>query len=72
MAVRAALAAGCRLLDTAASYKNEADIGAVLREEASLRAATAIPRDRLFITSKLRPQARRLRSSPTRGCAPVG
>ena len=47
---------GVRLIDTAASYKNESEVGAVLREEISLRGAAGIPREHVFLTSKLRPQ----------------
>ena len=54
--VGAALSAGCRLIDTAASYGNEAEIGALLRDEASLKGNGAVPRERIFLTSKLRPQ----------------
>ena len=55
-AVGAALQAGCRLIDTAASYGNEAEIGALLRDEASLKGDGAVLRERIFLTSKLRPQ----------------
>lgn len=44
--VAAALRTGYRLIDTAASYGNEAAVGLAL-------AASAIPREQLFITSKL-------------------
>jgi diketogulonate reductase-like aldo/keto reductase len=44
--VEAALAAGYRSIDTAAAYGNEAGVGAAV-------AASAIPRDELFITTKL-------------------
>ena len=45
-AVGAALAAGYRHVDTARAYRNEADVGAVLR-------ASGIPRGDLFVTTKL-------------------
>lgn len=45
-AVEDALAAGYRALDTAASYGNEAAVGAAIK-------ASGIPRDELFITTKL-------------------
>jgi diketogulonate reductase-like aldo/keto reductase len=41
-----ALRSGYRLLDTAASYGNEAAVGAAIR-------ACGIPRDELFVTTKL-------------------
>ena len=44
------------LLHHVASYKNEEEVGAVLREEVSLRGRKAVPRHHIFITSKLRPQ----------------
>lgn len=45
-AVEAALAAGCRLIDTASVYENELAIGRALR-------AATIPRHDLFITTKV-------------------
>ncbi|MBS9534239.1 aldo/keto reductase [Mycobacterium sp. M1] len=45
-AVSAALEAGCRLIDTAKVYGNEAAVGRAV-------AASGIPRDELFITTKL-------------------
>ena len=45
-AVSDALAAGYRLIDTAASYQNEEAVGRAI-------AASGIPRDELFITTKL-------------------
>ena len=45
-AVEAALAAGYRHLDTAASYGNEEAVGAAIK-------ASGIPREELFITTKL-------------------
>ncbi|MET3719594.1 aldo/keto reductase [Arthrobacter sp. UYEF21] len=45
--VEDALAAGYRHIDTAAAYRNEAGVGAAL-------AASGIPREDLFITTKLR------------------
>lgn len=44
--VLAALEAGCRLIDTAASYGNEAAVGRAI-------AASGIPREELFVTTKL-------------------
>jgi diketogulonate reductase-like aldo/keto reductase len=45
-AVRWALDAGYRLLDTATLYGNEADVGRAIR-------ASGVPRDELFVTTKL-------------------
>lgn len=45
-AVKAALAAGYRLVDTARVYQNEADVGAGLRE-------SGVPREQVFVTTKL-------------------
>ncbi|HXW67671.1 MAG TPA: aldo/keto reductase [Thermoplasmata archaeon] len=45
-AVAWALAAGYRLIDTAALYGNEADVGAAVRE-------SGIPREEIFVTTKL-------------------
>jgi methylglyoxal/glyoxal reductase len=45
-AVSAALQSGYRLIDTAKGYQNEADVGQAIRE-------SGIPRDDLFITTKL-------------------
>lgn len=45
-AVSAALEIGCRLIDTAAAYGNEAAVGRALR-------ASGIPRAELFVTTKL-------------------
>lgn len=45
--VEDALAAGYRHIDTAAAYRNEAGVGAAI-------AASGIPREELFITTKLR------------------
>jgi diketogulonate reductase-like aldo/keto reductase len=45
-AVRAALAAGYRHVDTARVYRNEADVGAAVRD-------SGIPRDEIFVTTKL-------------------
>jgi 2,5-diketo-D-gluconate reductase A len=45
-AVSAALEIGCRLIDTAAAYGNEAGVGRAI-------AASGIPRAELFVTSKL-------------------
>lgn len=44
--VEAAIAAGYRLIDTAASYGNEKAVGAAI-------AASGVPRDELFVTTKL-------------------
>jgi diketogulonate reductase-like aldo/keto reductase len=44
--VLAALEAGCRLIDTAAAYGNEDAVGRAI-------AASNIPRDELFVTTKL-------------------
>lgn len=48
-AVLDALEAGYRLIDTAALYKNEAEVGAALQK-------SGVPRKELFVTSKLWPQ----------------
>lgn len=48
-AVRQALEVGYRHLDTATMYRNERDIGIAVRE-------SGIPREQLFITTKLVPQ----------------
>ena len=45
-AVLAALAAGYRLIDTAAMYGNEESVGAAMRK-------SAIPRQNIFVTTKL-------------------
>jgi diketogulonate reductase-like aldo/keto reductase len=45
-AVAEALRAGYRLVDTAAAYRNEADVGAAVRE-------SGLPRDAVFVTTKL-------------------
>jgi diketogulonate reductase-like aldo/keto reductase len=45
-AVREALALGYRHVDTARVYRNEADVGAAVRE-------SGIPRDEIFVTTKL-------------------
>lgn len=52
-AVAAAIGAGCRLFDTASAYKNESDVGAAL-------SACGIPRDNLFITTKVWNNAQRI------------
>jgi 2,5-diketo-D-gluconate reductase A len=46
-AVEHALEAGYRMIDTAAAYNNESGVGAAIR-------ASGIPRDQLFVTTKLR------------------
>ncbi|MGN6161164.1 MAG: aldo/keto reductase, partial [Marmoricola sp.] len=48
-AVEAALAAGYRHIDTAAAYGNEVEVGRAI-------AAAGLPREDLFITTKLWPQ----------------
>ncbi len=45
-AVTKALAAGCRLLDTAAAYFNETDVGKTIK-------SSGISREEIFVTSKL-------------------
>lgn len=45
-AVKNALQAGCRHIDTAAAYFNEEEVGKAVRD-------SGIPRDQIFITSKL-------------------
>ncbi|WP_344776560.1 aldo/keto reductase [Nocardioides panacisoli] len=45
-AVVSAIAAGYRLIDTAVNYGNEAEVGEAIR-------ASGVPRDELFVTSKL-------------------
>ena len=45
-AVRTALKAGYRHIDTAAAYFNEADVGRAVKD-------SGIPREEIFITSKL-------------------
>ena len=47
-AVRTALDAGYRLIDTATMYENEKEVGRALRD-------SGVPRDRLFVTTKLHP-----------------
>lgn len=49
-AVKSALEAGYRLIDTAAAYGNELSVGAAIRE-------SCVPRNQIFITSKLRNSA---------------
>ena len=49
-AVKSALEAGYRLIDTATAYGNELSVGAAIRE-------SCVPRDQIFITSKLRNSA---------------
>jgi 2,5-diketo-D-gluconate reductase A len=46
--VRSALAAGCRLIDTAAAYRNERAVGRGIR-------SSDVPRDEIFVTTKLWP-----------------
>ncbi len=45
-AVTSALKAGYRLIDTAAAYRNETDVGRAIKN-------SGIPRDEIFVTSKL-------------------
>jgi 2,5-diketo-D-gluconate reductase A len=45
-AVRTALAAGCRHIDTATMYGNEEEVGRALRD-------SAVPREEVFLTTKL-------------------
>ena len=45
--VEKALELGCRHIDTAAAYDNEAGVGAALR-------AGGLPREEVFVTTKLR------------------
>ncbi|MBX7450219.1 aldo/keto reductase [Mycolicibacterium sp. 3033] len=47
--VRAALDAGYRLIDTAAAYGNEAAVGRAI-------AASGVPREQVFVTTKLSPE----------------
>ncbi|GAA1814797.1 aldo/keto reductase [Luedemannella flava] len=47
-AVRVALEAGYRHLDTAAAYGNEAEVGRAVRD-------SGLPREEVFVTTKLRP-----------------
>jgi len=66
-AVEAALEAGYRHLDTAASYGNEKAVGAAI-------AASGVPRDELFVTTKLWIQHAPTGSGPTeatRDCRPT-
>lgn len=46
MAVEAALAAGYRMLDTAAAYNNEKEVGQAIRK-------SGVPREEIFLTTKL-------------------
>lgn len=46
--VRSALAAGCRLIDTAAAYRNERAVGRGIR-------SSGVPREEIFVTIKLWP-----------------
>ena len=45
-AVKSALASGCRHIDCAAAYRNEEEVGAALK-------ASGVPREDIFLTSKL-------------------
>ncbi|PZS25227.1 MAG: aldo/keto reductase [Pseudonocardiales bacterium] len=49
-AVGWALEAGCRHIDTATMYRNEADVGAGI-------AASGLPREELFLTTKIQPHS---------------
>ncbi|CAH3165584.1 unnamed protein product [Porites lobata] len=51
--INSALQCGCRLIDTAAVYRNEADIGRALKE---LLPKYGLSRQDVFITSKLSPR----------------
>ena len=51
-AVRAALLSGCRLIDTASFYGNEREVGRGVR-------ASGVPREEVFITTKLYPKWKR-------------
>jgi diketogulonate reductase-like aldo/keto reductase len=46
-----ALDAGCRHIDTATMYGNEADVGRAIKD-------SGVPRERLFVTTKLPPERR--------------
>lgn len=70
-AVRAALAAGYALFDTAQRYRTEASLGALLREH--LDAPGAPDRSALFVTSKVWPgNYSRVRESCEASCEAVG
>src|ERR1700742_2350945 len=56
-AVSAALEIGCRLIDTAAAYGNEAAVGRAI-------AASGIPRAELFVTTKLATADQGFRKAP--------
>ena len=56
-AVSAALEIGCRLIDTAAAYGNEAAVGRAI-------AASGIPRAELFVTTKLATADQGFRTAP--------
>lgn len=60
-AVTAAIAAGYRLIDTAAAYGNEAAVGAAI-------AQSGVPRDELFITTKLWVQDAPAEENTARAC----
>jgi len=65
-AVRAALAAGYRHLDTATMYGNEAEVGRALRD-------SGVPRDDVFVTTKLPPdRAGRARRTLEESLAALG
>lgn len=57
-AVRTALQAGYRHIDTAAYYQNEKEVGQAIRE-------SGIPRSEIFVTTKLHPEAM---ADPVRAC----
>jgi 2,5-diketo-D-gluconate reductase A len=57
-AVSAALELGCRLIDTAAAYGNEAGVGRAI-------AGSGIPRAELFVTTKLATPDQGFRQAPT-------
>jgi diketogulonate reductase-like aldo/keto reductase len=60
-AVRYALQVGYRHLDTATMYGNEAEVGRAMRD-------SDVPREEVFVTTKLLPSDAGRRSSP-RACA---
>ena len=51
-AVKAALASGVRLIDTASAYGNEAEVGQAIREAMEEQ---GIPREEIFVTTKIYP-----------------
>lgn len=74
-AVLEALKAGYRLIDTAEYYRNEREVGQAIREAGQ---TLGIPRDQIFVTTKLPPQssyqaaARRIQESyEALDCGPI-